>query len=282
MQTLLDGAQSFGEAMGTVVPCPPSSTRSTTPVPSTLEPTSPLSPLTSAPSKTSKLRKLGALAHVSADEFWERIAFRQECSQGAITGFFVLVFGEEVGGKAAAIATATSTPSETDGSSANTNGESISGRGARTGTGLPTNHVASSVVDPPSAAATELSHQLISRVRNALVQQQEFGTRPRAIRSTEIVEGLIRGLMLRQGTTLGVGANNSNLEEGPTAEAGEGAVAVAGGDIESSTGALAGAYWANVFGTCETCGAALAERLPSATAAAQPVTVLAVRRKRKV
>lgn len=33
-----------------------------------------------------------ALATVSADEFFERMGFRQECSQGAVTGFFTAIF----------------------------------------------------------------------------------------------------------------------------------------------------------------------------------------------
>ena len=34
-----------------------------------------------------------ALNSVSPEEFWERMAFRQECVQGAVTGFFVAIFG---------------------------------------------------------------------------------------------------------------------------------------------------------------------------------------------
>ncbi|KJA24084.1 hypothetical protein HYPSUDRAFT_105751, partial [Hypholoma sublateritium FD-334 SS-4] len=34
---------------------------------------------------------LGELGAVSADEFWERMSFRQECVAGAVTGFFTLV-----------------------------------------------------------------------------------------------------------------------------------------------------------------------------------------------
>ncbi|KAJ7147518.1 histone acetylation protein-domain-containing protein [Mycena crocata] len=34
-------------------------------------------------------RILGELGKVSADEFWERMSFRQECVAGAVTGFFV-------------------------------------------------------------------------------------------------------------------------------------------------------------------------------------------------
>jgi regulator of Ty1 transposition protein 109 len=33
-----------------------------------------------------------ALASVPMDEFWERMAFRQECSQGAVTGYFTAIF----------------------------------------------------------------------------------------------------------------------------------------------------------------------------------------------
>ncbi|KAG6890796.1 hypothetical protein C0995_003229 [Termitomyces sp. Mi166 len=35
-------------------------------------------------------RALGELSKVSADEFWERMSFRQECVAGAVTGFFTL------------------------------------------------------------------------------------------------------------------------------------------------------------------------------------------------
>ncbi len=34
---------------------------------------------------------LGELGAVSADEFWERMSFRQECVAGAVTGFFTVV-----------------------------------------------------------------------------------------------------------------------------------------------------------------------------------------------
>ncbi|KAJ6619506.1 histone acetylation protein-domain-containing protein [Mycena sp. CBHHK59/15] len=37
-------------------------------------------------------RMLGELGKVSADEFWERMSFRQECVAGAITGFFTAIF----------------------------------------------------------------------------------------------------------------------------------------------------------------------------------------------
>lgn len=35
---------------------------------------------------------MGELRKVSADEFWERMSFRQECVSGAVTGFFTVVF----------------------------------------------------------------------------------------------------------------------------------------------------------------------------------------------
>ncbi|KAF8208844.1 DUF1714 domain-containing protein [Mycena galopus ATCC 62051] len=37
-------------------------------------------------------RILGELGKVSADEFWERMSFRQECVAGAVTGFFIAGF----------------------------------------------------------------------------------------------------------------------------------------------------------------------------------------------
>ena len=40
--------------------------------------------------KDDKDRPLGELRKVSADEFWERMSFRQECVAGAITGFFTV------------------------------------------------------------------------------------------------------------------------------------------------------------------------------------------------
>lgn len=42
---------------------------------------------------------LRALASVPMDEFWERMAFRQECSQGAVTGFFTAVFASGASSK---------------------------------------------------------------------------------------------------------------------------------------------------------------------------------------
>ncbi|KAJ7175772.1 DUF1714 domain-containing protein [Mycena filopes] len=42
--------------------------------------------------KKEDTRILGELGKVSADEFWERMSFRQECVAGAVTGFFVAAF----------------------------------------------------------------------------------------------------------------------------------------------------------------------------------------------
>ncbi|THH04951.1 hypothetical protein EW145_g5149 [Phellinidium pouzarii] len=38
----------------------------------------------------------GELGVVSADEFWERMSFRQECIAGAVTGFFIAVFSSSI------------------------------------------------------------------------------------------------------------------------------------------------------------------------------------------
>jgi regulator of Ty1 transposition protein 109 len=46
-------------------------------------------------------RPQGEMGKVTADEFWERMSFRQECVAGAVTGFFtVVVSGVGVGGEA--------------------------------------------------------------------------------------------------------------------------------------------------------------------------------------
>ena len=39
---------------------------------------------------TEDVKPLGELGKVTADEFWERMSFRQECVAGAVTGFFTL------------------------------------------------------------------------------------------------------------------------------------------------------------------------------------------------
>ncbi|KAF9046414.1 histone acetylation protein-domain-containing protein [Panaeolus papilionaceus] len=46
---------------------------------------------TGAIEKKDEKKAIGELSRVSADEFWERMSFRQECVAGAMTGFFTVI-----------------------------------------------------------------------------------------------------------------------------------------------------------------------------------------------
>ncbi|KAH6908035.1 DUF1714 domain-containing protein [Coprinopsis sp. MPI-PUGE-AT-0042] len=61
------------------------------------------SSVAAADDKTSKANNkedkvMGELGKVTADEFWERMSFRQECVAGAVTGFFTLVISRRGSG----------------------------------------------------------------------------------------------------------------------------------------------------------------------------------------
>ncbi|KDQ20819.1 hypothetical protein BOTBODRAFT_26835 [Botryobasidium botryosum FD-172 SS1] len=47
-----------------------------------------------SPSRPKRRKSTTPHLSLSADEFWERMAFRQECAQGALTGFFTAVFSD--------------------------------------------------------------------------------------------------------------------------------------------------------------------------------------------
>ncbi|KAF8340353.1 histone acetylation protein-domain-containing protein [Cantharellus anzutake] len=98
-----------------------------------------------------------ALAAVPLDEFWERMAFRQECSQGAVTGFFTAIFYTEQSCR---------TPS------------SIS-------------HYEPAL--PPSPPG-EVSLVVLGRILGTL-SNLDFGSTDRAVRATNVLEDAIRGLL---------------------------------------------------------------------------------------
>ncbi|KIP06827.1 hypothetical protein PHLGIDRAFT_128016 [Phlebiopsis gigantea 11061_1 CR5-6] len=99
----------------------------------------------------------GELQKVAADEFWERMSFRQECVSGAVTGFFALGI---------------STP-------------------AVPADAKPT----SSSVPPPLAPQPgQVAPNLVRRVVASLTNGHEFSTVERAARATEALEGSIKGL----------------------------------------------------------------------------------------
>jgi regulator of Ty1 transposition protein 109 len=99
-------------------------------------------------------RALGELTKVSADEFWERMSFRQECIAGAITGFFTMSI------------------------------TCLSGR----------DEVSRCMASPLAPQAGQVSSQINKRVMTSLLTNVEFSTVDRAIRATETLENAIKGL----------------------------------------------------------------------------------------
>ncbi|TFL01870.1 histone acetylation protein-domain-containing protein [Pterulicium gracile] len=115
---------------------------------------------------------MGELAQVSADEFWERMSFRQECVAGAVTGFFTLIIHTNA-----------------------TTNDKVST--------APTSALASSTELVSSALAPrsgQVSAQIVKRVMTLLTTSVEFSTLERSVRGTEAAEGLIKGLC--EGLTL--------------------------------------------------------------------------------
>jgi regulator of Ty1 transposition protein 109 len=99
-------------------------------------------------------RPPGELGKVSVPEYWERMGFRQECVQGAITGFFALAVSSSTFEQTPATTTPSSLPQRPE----------------------------------------EVSINVFRRVHTALTKNNEFSTLERAIRATEVVETLIRDL----------------------------------------------------------------------------------------
>ncbi|KAJ3564989.1 hypothetical protein NP233_g7928 [Leucocoprinus birnbaumii] len=100
-------------------------------------------------------RPLGELGKVTADEFWERMSFRQECVAGAVTGFFTLVVSTKAD---------------------------------------PEVHVGKNSSSPLEPQAGQVSSQIIKRVLAALTTGVEFSTAERAIKATETLESTIKRL----------------------------------------------------------------------------------------
>lgn len=96
----------------------------------------------------------GELDQVSPDEFWERMSFRQECVAGAVTGFFTLCVS-------------TPPPVHLDGTSQ---------------------------PSPLAPQPGQVSAKMVQRIVASLMNHHEFSTRERAVRATETLEGVIKGL----------------------------------------------------------------------------------------
>jgi len=112
-------------------------------------------PVSVVDKESSKEEKVqGELGKVSADEFWERMSFRQECIAGAVTGFFAL---------------------------------GMSVRPSQSSSHPP----ASSPLAPQPG---QVAPNLVRRVVASLLNGHEFSTAERAVRATETLECAIRGL----------------------------------------------------------------------------------------
>ncbi|KAI0771156.1 histone acetylation protein-domain-containing protein [Trametes elegans] len=113
--------------------------------------------------KDERPRAEGELAQVSADEFWERMSFRQECIAGAVTGFFAL-------------------------------GISTPAPAAPPDKSKETEKKQTSQPSPLAPQPGQLAPRLVRRIVATLMNHHEFSTRERAVRATETLEGAIKGL----------------------------------------------------------------------------------------
>ena len=111
--------------------------------------------LAEAGEESKEYKPEGELQKVSADEFWERMSFRQECIAGAVTGFFALGIAS------------------TSSSSSSAAGQPPS---------------------PLAPQPGQVAPNLVRRVVATLLNGHEFSTVERVARATETFEGSIKGL----------------------------------------------------------------------------------------
>ncbi|KDQ62578.1 hypothetical protein JAAARDRAFT_171058 [Jaapia argillacea MUCL 33604] len=97
-------------------------------------------------------RPRGELDRVTPGEFWERMSFRQECVSGAVTAFFVV------------------------------------------GISCPADTPSLSPISPLSPQPGQVSSQINKRIMSTLLTGHEFSTLERSVRATELLEGAIKGL----------------------------------------------------------------------------------------
>ncbi|VDB91870.1 unnamed protein product [Peniophora sp. CBMAI 1063] len=110
----------------------------------------------------------GELARVQADEFWERMSFRQECIAGAVTGFFAVVFDLTT---TLDVTTDTTSPVH---------------NAASTAKPSTPNHMQPRPGNVP--------RHINERVHKLLSTGVEFSTQERARKGTEVVESSLKGL----------------------------------------------------------------------------------------
>lgn len=194
----------------------------------------------------------------SPAEFWERMSYRQECAQGAVTGFFVAIFSQRCNmarsHDKSINAFQTLSQSETKMRS--------------------TDSSPSTVAIPPLLLQGTIPHSVIKRVMSSLLTGVEFSTAERAHKGTQVIETAIEGLCEGLGDTnseLPVGNYSASDGKEPTKEMGYGKSQM---------------YKAHVYASLSTSNPPLAPKSannPGAVASDTnpPVNVLGVRRKKK-
>ncbi|KAF8588620.1 hypothetical protein K439DRAFT_1629618, partial [Ramaria rubella] len=134
---------------------------------------------------------------VSPAEFWERIPYRQECAQGAVTGFFVAIFSHRW---------------ETEGPGTSMS-HSPSAFESKSHSSDPLD------VRRPLLSEGTVPHSVIKRVMTSLLTGVEFSTAERAIKGTEVMETAIQGLCeglgdMNEGAAEGSGNMSSKIYHG--------------------------------------------------------------------
>ncbi|KAF7299054.1 hypothetical protein MIND_00853700 [Mycena indigotica] len=198
------------------------------------------------PNKVTEKEVSGELAKVSSDDFWERMSFRQECVAGAVTGFFI------------AAISCSSKPEISQ--------------------------------SPLAPSPGQVSSQLNKRILTSLMTGLEFSTVERAIKATESLEGSIKGLCERPVTTSRIVSDRQTPEPEPRMllappstppprrRPGSNLPDISPNPFPEPVNSLE-TFESHIYGSIRVKNAAQAK--PLATAGNTPVTVLAVRKKKK-
>ncbi|KZT09345.1 uncharacterized protein LAESUDRAFT_723085 [Laetiporus sulphureus 93-53] len=109
--------------------------------------------------------KLGEVNKVTPDEFWERLSFRQECISGVVTAFFAVGLSPR--------AKTTERPARTNTSTSTSTGTAPS---------------------PLAPQPGQVSPRMVRRVVATLLNHHDFSSTERAVRATETLEEAIKGL----------------------------------------------------------------------------------------
>ena len=192
-------------------------------------------------------RPVSDLDTTSITEFWERMSYRQECAQGAVTGFFVTAFSQDCRKGSANVAAPMLSNSQT-----------------RLGSLDP---FVPGGINPPLLLEGTVPHSVIKRVMSSLLTGVEFSTAERSHKGTQVIETAIKGLC----EGLGLMSSGPPTKE-PRID-------------EANTGTTnPHIYQAHVYSSVSVSNPPLTRKSNAGAAASAtnpPVNVLGVRRKKK-